>query len=222
MMFSVLYLTGCVQHMTTKQAEFPQMYEENPQSILILPPINETTDAEAKDYYSTTIPVPLISQGFYVFPYELTSEILKQEGIYDSELLRDMPLVKFQEYFGADSVMFTTIKEWDMMYAVFAASLTISIDCELKSTHTSETLWSYNGKTVVDLSGSNSGGGLVGLLMQAAVTAANSATADYVTYARQANQRAIYALPYGRYHKLHKQDMAYKIVDQTPPEAKTL
>ncbi len=107
-LLSIMVLTGCVaRHTTTKQAEFPQMYEENPASILILPPINESTDAEAKDYYSTTIPIPLLLHGYYVFPYELTSEILKQEGIYDSELLRDLPLGKFHEYFGADAVMFT-------------------------------------------------------------------------------------------------------------------
>ena len=63
-------------HYTTKFAEFPIMYEEKPNSILILPPINESTDAEAKDYYSTTIPIPLLLHGYYVFPYELTSEIL--------------------------------------------------------------------------------------------------------------------------------------------------
>lgn len=53
MLLAFLTLTGCAQR-TTKLAEFPKMYEEQPHSILILPPINESTDAEAKDYYSTT------------------------------------------------------------------------------------------------------------------------------------------------------------------------
>lgn len=211
-------LTGCVVHRTTKIAEFPKMYEEKPQSILILPPINESTDAEAKDYYSTTIPIPMIFQGYYVFPYELTSEILKQEGIYDSELLRDLPLAKFQEFFGADAVLFTTIKKWDLQYIVISSSLTVSIDCEIKSTHTSETLWSYNGTVVVDLSGrNNSGGGLAGLLIQVAMTAANSAAADYVKYAHVANRMAIAALPYGHYHPQYGLDKDQIIIDQTPP-----
>lgn len=209
---------GCVVHKTTKLAEFPQMYEEDPHSLLILPPINESTDAEAKDYYSTTVPIPLAFHGYYVFPYELTNEILKQEGIFDSELLLDMPLAKFQEYFGADAVMFTTIKQWDMTYVVLAASLTVSIDIEIKSTQTSETLWEYNGTVVVDLSGGNTGGGLAGLLIKAAITAANSASADYVRYARVANNRAFNALPYGHYHALYQQDMEQEIVDLTPPE----
>lgn len=211
-------LSGCVVHRTTKVAEFPKMYEETPHSLLILPPINESTDAEAKDYYSTTIPIPMIFHGYYVFPYELTSEILKQEGIYDSELLRDLPLAKFQEYFGADAVLFTTIKKWNLQYLVISSTLTVSIDCEIKSTHTSETLWSYNGTVVVDLSGqNNSGGGLAGLLIQVAMTAANSAAADYVRYAHVANQRAIAALPYGHYHPQYGLDKDQVIIDQTPP-----
>lgn len=219
-LLAFLTLVGCAQR-TTKLAEFPKMYEEKPHSILILPPINESTDAEAKDYYSTTIPIPMIFHGYYVFPYELTSEILKQEGIYDSELLRDLPLEKFREYFGADAVMFTTIKKWDLQYIVISSSLTVSIDCEIKSTHTSETLWNYSGTVVVDLSGSNNGGGgLAGLIVKIAVTAANSAAADYVQYARVANGMAVAALPYGRYHPLYGQDKEQMIIDQTPPDKK--
>ena len=194
-----MMLSGCVVQQTTKLAEFPQMYEADPASILILPPINESTNAEVKDYYSTTIPRPLLLHGYYVFPYELTSEILKQEGIYDSELLRDIPLDRFFEYFGPDAVLFTTIKKWDLSYVVLASSLTVSIDCKIKSTHTSNTLWSYNEKVVVDLSaGNSSGGGLPGCIIHAIATAAQTASADYVRHARTATHRAMVALPYGR------------------------
>lgn len=218
MVLAFLTLTGCV-HRTTKMAEFPKMYEEQPHSILILPPINESTDAEAKDYYSTTIPIPMIFHGYYVFPYELTSEILKQEGIYDSELLRDIPLAKFQDYFGADAVLFTTIKKWNLQYIVISSTLTVSIDCEIKSTHTSETLWSYNGTVVVDLTGqNNSGGGLAGLIIQVAMTAANSVAADYVKYAHVANRMAIAALPYGQYHPQYGLDRGEVIIDRTPSD----
>lgn len=220
LVLAFLTLTGCAQR-TTKLAEFPKMYEEKPHSILVLPPINESTDAEAKDYYSITVSIPLIFHGYYVFPYELTSEVLKQEGIYDSELLRDLPLEKFKGYFGADAVLFTTIKKWDLQYLVISSTLTVSIDCEIKSTQTSETLWNYSGTAVVDLTGSNnSGGGLAGLIVKVAMTAANSAAADYVRYARVANGLAIAALPYGQYHPLYGQDKELEIIDQTPPKVR--
>jgi hypothetical protein len=197
------------------------MYEENPGSILILPPINETTAADAKEYYSTTIQEPLAFCGYYTFPYPITAEILKMEGIYDTELLENMPLPKFREYFGADAVLFTKIKKWDLSYIVLSSTLTVSIECRLKSTKSDQELWKYTGTVVVDLSGGNSGGGLVGLIVKAIVTAVNSAVADYVPYARQANYIALSSMPYGKYHAQHKKDQQVKFVDQTPEESTT-
>ena len=212
--FSVVLLSGCVPAMVTKSAKFPLMYEEKPQSILVLPPINKSTAADAKEYYSTTIQEPLSLQGFYTFPYEVTSEILKMEGIYDSELLYNMPLPKFQEYFGADAVLFTTINKWDMQYLVLAAGLTVEITCELKSTKSDETLWKYTGTVYADLSGGNTGGGIEGLIAKAIITAINASLADYVPYARLANGIALSSIPAGPYHQLHGKDGEVKIIEQ--------
>lgn len=211
-----LAFTGCAtKEIATKGSEFPKMYEEKPRSLLILPPMNESTDAEAKDYYMTTVEVPLAQMGYYVFPVEIVSDVMKQEGVYNTELLYNMPLDRFAEYFGADAVLFTRIKKWDMMYAVVAASLTVSIEAEIKSTTTSEQLWHYTGTVVVDLSGgNNSGGGLAGLIAQAVATAINSAAADYVDYAHVANQRLISALPFGPYHELYLHDQDYQVMKQ--------
>ncbi|MCW8818120.1 MAG: DUF799 domain-containing protein [Ignavibacteriaceae bacterium] len=192
------------------------MYEETPLTILILPPMNESTAADAKQYYATTVQEVLSYWGYYVFPYEVTSDILKMEGIYDAELIRNVPLAKFREYFGADAVLFTTIKKWDLSYMVLASNLTVSIDEELKSTKTDQTLWSYNGTVVVDLSGGNTGGGLGGLIAKAIIAAASSAMVDYVPYARQANYRALSSFPFGKYHPNFMTDQSMQFIDQTP------
>lgn len=218
--FSMLLLSGCGPAMVTKAAKFPLMYEENPQSILVLPPINRSTAADAKEYYSTTIQEPLSLSGFYTFPYEVTSEILKMEGIYDAELLYNMPLAKFQEYFGADAVLFTTINKWDMSYLVLAAGLTVEITCEIKSTKSDQTLWKYTGTVYADLSGGNTGGGVGGLIAKAIITAINSALADYVPYAKLANGIALASIPTGPYHPLHGNDREVKIADQNHSQAK--
>lgn len=214
-------MSACAPAMSTKLSEFPLMYEENPTSILILPPMNESTAADAKEYYSTTIQEPLAFSGFYTFPYPVTADILKMEGIYDTELLVNIPLAKFKEYFGADAVLFTTIKKWDLSYMILASTLTVSIDCKLKSTTSDQTLWEYNGTVVVDLSGGSTGGGIGGLIAKAIVTAISTAMADYVPYARQANYRALSSLPYGKYHDQHNKDQHVKFIDQTPEETKT-
>ena len=104
---------------------------------------------------------------------------------------------------------------------VLASNLTVSIDCNLKSTVSNKTLWKYTGTVVVDLSGGNSGGGLAGLIAKAIVTAVNSAVADYVPYARQANYIALKSMPFGKYHAQRNKDQQMKFIDQTPAKGKT-
>jgi hypothetical protein len=213
----IFIVVGCAPKMVTKGQTYPLIYEEQPVSILILPPINESTAAEAKEYYSTTIQEPLSYSGYYVLPYELTTDLLKMEGIYDTELLKNVPLSKFREYFGADAVLFTTIKIWNLSYMVIAANLTVSINCEIKSTKTDRTLWKYNGTVVVDLSGGSTSNDIVGLIAKIVITAVQAAAADYVPHARTANVRALHALPYGKYHNLFMQDKEFQFVDKKQP-----
>ena len=214
----MFFLTACAPTMVTKGDKFPAIYEELPTSILILPPINESTAADAKEYYATTIQEPLSFLGYYVFPYEITTKILKMEGIYDAELMKDLPLLKFREYFGTDAVLFTTIKKWNLAYMVLAANLTVSIDCELKSTKSNATLWQYNGTVVVDLSGGDTGGSIVGLIAKVIITAVSSAMVDYVPHARTANYMALSTLPYGKYHPLYGKDREQQFREQTRPK----
>jgi len=211
---TLLVLSGCGPAMVTKGTAFPKMYEEQPRSILILPPMNNSTDAQAKDYYMTTVEMPYALMGYYTFPTEMVSDIMKQEGVYDTEILYNMPLEKFREYFGADTVLFTTINKWDVSYAVIASSLTVSISSKIVSTKTNEVLWRYTGTVVVDLSGGNGGGSLAGLVASAIATAINTAAADYVTYAKQANARLIYTLPAGPYSPMYMKDQDIELVQQ--------
>lgn len=215
LVLSILFLSGCVTPTyITKGEEFPKMYQEKPRSLLVMPPINLSTDAEAKDYYATTVEMPIALHGYYTFPYQLTADVLRQQGIYDSELVYDVPLNKFHDYFGADAVLFTKINHWDTSYSVIASTLTVSISAEIKSTKTSEVLWQYSGTVVVDLSVSG-GGGLSGLLVSAIATAINTAAADYTTYAKQANGRFIGSMPVGPYHPMHMKDQHVKLLQQS-------
>jgi hypothetical protein len=215
LLLSIFLISGCGPTFVSKGEEFPKMYDEGPRSLLILPPMNESTDAEAKDYYMTTVEMPFAQTGYYVFPVEMVSDIMKQEGVYDTELLYTLPLDKLYDYFGADAVLYTHIKKWDVSYIVLASNLTVSIESEIISTKTSEQLWEYTGTVVVDLSGGNSGGGVAGLIVNAIVTAINTASADYVKYARVANTRLMATLPAGPYHEMYMKDQSVQIIDQT-------
>jgi hypothetical protein len=130
-------------------------------------------------------------------------------------------LGRFHDYFGADAVLFTQINKWNKSYMILASKLTVAIDAKLKSTVTNKVLWEYSGTIVADLSGSNSSSGnpLADLIAKAIITAANTAAADYVPYARLANQRLLLSVPFGKYHIRGGQDGQDKIADLTPHKA---
>lgn len=210
--FTIL-LNACMPKTITKGAAYPNMYDEKPLSILVLPPINESTAADAKEYYSTTIAEPLSLKGFYVYPIEVVTDILKYEGYPDTELLVDVPPQKFKEYFGADAVMFTKITKWDTKYLVIGGNVTVGIEFLLKSTETGNLLWKYNDTLVVDTSGSNnSNAGIAGLLLMVLETAVKTSTTDYVPIAKQVNYMSLSTIPLGQYHPQHDQDREMKVV----------
>ena len=209
----LLLVSGCASKVTKKEA-FPTMYQERPLSILVLPPINETTAADAKEYYSTTLAQPLTSMGYYVFPIEVVTEMMQHEGAYDTETLVNVAPQKFKEYFGADAVLLVRITKWDTAYYVVGGHVTVGVNCLLKSTTTGAELWKYNGVLTVSTSGNPAGGGLIGLAVNIVVTAVKTAMADYMPVARQANAIVISTIPYGKYHPLHGQDQDTPILQQ--------
>ncbi len=201
---ALIFWAGCAK--PTPPPE-PEPLPEAPMALLVLPPINETTDAEAKGHYMTTIETPLGLYGYYVFPIELVAEVMKQEGVYDTELLYTLEPSKFRDYFGADAVMYTHIHAWDLHYGVVASYMTVSVSAEILSTRTHERLWNYGGTVTVDLT-VDGGSGLAGLLATVVATAINSAMADYVSYAHKANARMLQTLPFGPYHPIYRRDDA--------------
>src|SRR3990172_1974156 len=212
-------LAGCAESIT-KQEFAPNMYEDHPLTILVLPPINKSTAADAKEYYTTTIAEPLTNMGYYVFPMEVVNEVLKQEGLFDTETMFNVPPQKFKEYFGAEAVMYVTILEWNTTYLVTSGSVNVKIACELKSTTTGEVLWFYDDRVSVSTTGESGGQtGLAGLLVQVATTAIKTAATDYVPLASRANQTILFAMPFGKYHKEYEKDRGMKIEKKKQPTA---
>jgi hypothetical protein len=211
LLLSALSLLGCTEYVT-KEEFAPKMYSEQPKSILVLPPINKTTAANAKDYYLTTVADPLTNNGYYVFPIEVVVDILQQEGLSDTETMQNLPPQKFKEFFGADAVLYVTLSEWDTKYLVTAGSVNVRAECILKSTRNGEELWFYDKEISVSTTGSSGGSaGWGGLIAQIVSTAVKTATQDYVPVAREVNQKIFETIPFGKYHKDFGKDRAAKL-----------
>ena len=96
----------------SRETQYASMYENMPTTVLVMPPINNTTHVEAKDLLYTSISRPLAEAGYYVISPLLAMDILKSESAYDSELFIDKPLTAFRDFFGADAVVFSQIDDW--------------------------------------------------------------------------------------------------------------
>jgi hypothetical protein len=206
-----LALIGCGGGVIlTKQEAFPEMYNsgKQPLSVLVIPAVNKSTAADAPDFYGVTVAEQLSMMGYYVYPLEVVTEILRNEGVIDTEMISGLPPSAFKEGFGADAVLFVTINSWDTNYYVFIGNVEVGLDFVMYSTTTNEVLWSYAIVAKVDTSSSSEN-----FIVDAITTAISSALTKYVTVAKQANSMAFLALPVGPYHESHGTDGAEQVVD---------
>ena len=180
------------------------MYEENPTSIVIMPPINQTNSVEAKEFFYTTLYMPLCEKGYYVFSPYLTMEMLQSESAYDSEMFLESDLGNFNRVLGADAAIFTIIKSWDRNSLL--GYLTVGVEYVLRSTTTGETLYHREGLIQVDTSVNGGGGGLVGSLVNMAATAITTAMTDKVVAGRKCNAFVLSDMPVGKYNAAFGQD----------------
>lgn len=187
----------------TMGEQYPAMYEEKPVTIAIMPPINQTTHAEAKDYFYTTLYLPLCEKGYYVFSPYLTMEMFQQESAYDAENFLEADLSIFRKVLGADAAMFTIIKSWKRNNV--GGKLTVDIEYILRSTKTGQTLYTREGYIKVDTS-INGGGGLFGAVAGMIATAINTAATDKVVAGRKCNAFVLADLPAGKYSEYHEKD----------------
>jgi len=202
-----LLTQSCVMTTNVKKSDYsPKMYQQKPLSIVVLPPINKTTAADAKDFFSTTITECFANTGYYVPSTEIVNDILKQEGAWDTETMNVEALKNFKTYMGADAVLITTINEWTTNYYVIGGSVAVGIDFVVRSTASGEILWQYAFRKEVDTTQKNNGGGLAGLAVSLIATAINTAATQYVPIAIDVNNESFTAIPAGKYHPKSNKD----------------
>jgi hypothetical protein len=188
----------------SKSVAYKGIYDEKPLSVLIMPPINRSTNVEAKEYYHSTLNIPIANVGYYVIPPFLSMEILKRESAYDAELFLNSSLSKFHDVFGADIALFTIIHKWDK--SGLAAKVFVEVEYILKSTKTNEIIYSRKGEITYDASVSTGGTSALAALADVALSAVNTAATKYVDVARVCNAYTFQDLPYGKYSNMYGKD----------------
>lgn len=182
----------------TKEMAYPKMYEEKPLTILIMPPINNTDHAEAKDFFYSSLYQPIVEKGYYVISPALSMDILRQESAYDSEQFINGSLKQFKNVFGADAALFTTIDKWEKKS--LNNSITVGVTYVLKSTSTGEVLYERSGEMPVGFSKNSIN------LVKKVYGMIKTAMTDKIVVARKCNKAAFYTLPYGPYSPKYEKD----------------
>lgn len=186
----------------TRESQYAAMYNDMPVTILVMPPINNTSHVEAKDLLYTSISRPLAEAGYYVISPLLAMDILKAESAYDAELFIDKPLDVFRDYFGADAVVFSQIDDWTKR----GFGIDTKIRYIIKSTTSGEVLFDRSCDLYLDLQQNSGGNSALSTLVDLAVSAIATAATDHIVAARKANYYIFRDIPRGKYNPQYLQD----------------
>ncbi|OBP13764.1 hypothetical protein A5320_17775 [Rheinheimera sp. SA_1] len=164
-----IILTGCATVPTGM--DYTAFKQSNPKSILVLPPINHTTEVIAPYGVLANVTVPLAEAGYYVFPVALVDETFKNNGLTVAEDIHAVSAKKLHEIFGADAVMYIEVQQYGTSYAVLSSDTVVVVQAKLVDNKTNEILWQGSARAASsEQNNNNNGFGVVGMLVEAAVT----------------------------------------------------
>lgn len=206
-LFPIILLTiavsSCgVSNQLTRESQYATMYENMPVTILVMPPINNTSNVEAKDLLYTSISRPLAEAGYYVISPLLAMDVLKAESAYDAELFIDRPLTMFRDFFGADAVVFSEIDDWTKR----GFGIDTKIRYIIKSATSGEVLFDRSCDLYLNLQQNSGGTSALSQLVDLAVSAIATALTDHIVAARKANYYIFRDIPRGKYSPDYLQD----------------
>lgn len=121
-----MVLAGCASAQATK--DLSAFKTAAPRSILVVPAINISLNVDAPSYLLTTLTEPLAEKGFYVFPVNTVKFVLEQEGYYEAEQVHRQPPEALAKLFGADAILYVTIKHWDVAGLIVTGTATVELE----------------------------------------------------------------------------------------------
>jgi hypothetical protein len=192
-----LHMVGCAT-----SYDYTRFRQAKPRSILVLPPINESTDVMGTYGYLTTVTQPLSEMGYYVFPVEVIDRFLKENGMPTAGEMQQIPLGKAREILGADAVMYITLKQYGSQYQLISTSTTVWVNAKLVDARTGDTLW--DGTAMAKETPQSSGNFIADIVAAAVTQAINKKTDAAHNVSKTANAR-LFAAPgrgvmFGPYH----------------------
>lgn len=162
-----LVITGCANQQPGY--DYTAFRESNPASIVVLPPVNKSPDIKASYSLYSQVSVPLGEAGYYVLPVALVDETFKQNGLMNPDEMHAAPPAKLREIFGADTALYIEITEYGSSYMVISSEVVVTANAKLVDLRSGQLLWEGSASASTAEQNNNNQGGLVGMLIIAAV-----------------------------------------------------
>ena len=163
----VALLAGCVS--PPPAHDYTAFKEADPHSIIILPPLNNTPEVIAPYSVMTQMVAPIAESGFYVFPVAVVEQTFKGNGLIVASDVHQVSVDKLHSIFGADSALYITVEEYGTSYVVISSETAVTVSASLVDLRTGVQLWQGKARASSAEQQNNSGGGLVGMLVVAAI-----------------------------------------------------
>lgn len=141
----------------------------NPASVIILPPLNNTPEVIAPYSVMTQLAPPIAESGFYVFPVAMVNQTFNNNGLTQAADIQAVPTTKLKEIFGADTALYVTIDDYGTSYVVISSETRVTVTASLVDLETGNMLWTGAATASSAEQQNANSGGLVGMLVQAAV-----------------------------------------------------
>jgi hypothetical protein len=196
MLSIVALLAACAG--PAKQRDYTAFKNSQPRSILLLPPLNDTSDVQATYGMLSQMTQPVAEAGYYVVPVAVMDETFKQNGLTEPADIQAVSPAKLREIFGADAALYSNVTQYGSVYQVLDSKIVVAASAKLVDLRTGDVLWQGTGRATSAEVGTNVdlGIGIVGKLVQAAVKqVAHSLTDKSHDVAELASQRLLSAGP---------------------------
>jgi hypothetical protein len=198
-------LTACVEN---KPYDYSRYRAHRPRSVLVLPPLNESTDVIGPYSYLSTVTQPLAELGYYVYPVAVVDQYLKDNGMPTAGEMHQIPLQKVGEVIGADAVLYITLQQYGAKYQLVSSNAVVGVRARMVDTHSGDVLW--EGQALAQQSNNSSGNILADLIAAALTQVINAKTDAAHNVARQANFQLFmtpgHGLLYGPYNPKYQSD----------------
>ena len=132
---------------------------------------------------------------------------MKENGVPTAGEMHQAPLDKIRDIFGADAVLYVTLKQYGTKYQVINSATIVTVKARLVDTKTGLVLW--DGTATAQQNSSGSGNIFADLVVAAVSQAVNSSTDQAHDVSRMANTMLLTpkdrGLLYGPYCPKNKQ-----------------